>query len=34
MTVHEYTAGIDTAILCLLLAWCWMDRHNMYFGGK
>lgn len=31
MNVHTYTACVDTAILILLVAWCWLDRHNKYF---
>ncbi len=34
MTVVEYTAIIDTSILVLLLVWSFMDRFNIYLGGK
>lgn len=34
MKVEIYTAIIDTMILVLLLAWSYMDRNQIYFGGK
>jgi hypothetical protein len=34
MTVDDYTAGVDTAILALLLLWFLLDRHNIYLGDK
>jgi hypothetical protein len=26
-----YSAIVDTAIFLLLVVWCWLDRHNIYF---
>lgn len=31
MTLDTYVAVVDTSILALLIAWAWLDRHNIYF---
>lgn len=34
MNIELYVAVIDTLILMLLVAWAYMDRHNIYFKRK